>query len=462
METKAGLLPLYIALYDEAAPQMRPKIESFYAEIADRLEAQGVEIVRNPVCCVEDQFKKAVTRFEAENVDAIITLHLAYSPSLESEKVLASTKLPIVVLDTTPDYLFDHTIDPDAINYNHGIHGVQDMCCLLVKNGKDFNIFAGHYEKSDVIARVAKAVKSISAAKSMKGMRVGKVGKEFKGMGDFKVSPEKLKKDFGIEVVEYDMKKGAELYNSVTADEIEKEFKADCLIATNVENISRDNYDATEKVALAVRKWLEKEKIGAFTINFQDAGSCDGFKTMPFSEASKAMARGIGYAGEGDTLTAAVVGALIKAFPDTTFAEMFCPDWKNNNIFFSHMGEYNLKAAAGKPHMIIKDFPYAPGFDPTCIMGHFKAGKACFVNLAPRKSGYTFIICEGETVSLPEKIGGFENSVSGWFKPGKTVPEFLEGYSSAGGTHHGAIVYGADAKTLALFGKTAGFDCVIL
>ncbi len=31
-----------------------------------------------------------------------MTLHLAYSPSLESSDVVAGTDLPIVVLDTTP------------------------------------------------------------------------------------------------------------------------------------------------------------------------------------------------------------------------------------------------------------------------------------------------------------------------------------------------------------------------
>ena len=50
---------------------------------------------------------------------------------------LAGTDLPIVVLDTTPGYAFGPTTDPAEIMYNHGIHGVQDMCNLLIRNGKD-------------------------------------------------------------------------------------------------------------------------------------------------------------------------------------------------------------------------------------------------------------------------------------------------------------------------------------
>jgi hypothetical protein len=43
----------------------------------------------------------------------------------------------------------------------------------------------------------------------------------------------------------------------------------------------------------------------AQTINFGDIKGDPGLPVMPFLEASKAMARGIGYGGEGDVLTAA-------------------------------------------------------------------------------------------------------------------------------------------------------------
>jgi len=34
------------------------------------------------------------------------------------------------------------------------------------------------------------------------------------------------------------------------------------------------------------------------------------------------MSRGIGYAGEGDVLTAALTGALLSVYPDTSFTEV--------------------------------------------------------------------------------------------------------------------------------------------
>ena len=140
---KIGLLPLYIALYDKAAPEMRPAVEGFAREVAGLFEKQGLDVIASPVCTVEPEFKAAVASFEEGGADAIVTLHLAYSPSLESAAVLAATKLPILILNTTPTLSFVPTIEAgDGISYNHGIHGVQDMANLLIRGGKRFRIFS--------------------------------------------------------------------------------------------------------------------------------------------------------------------------------------------------------------------------------------------------------------------------------------------------------------------------------
>ncbi|MCK4416840.1 MAG: hypothetical protein KAV99_01575, partial [Candidatus Latescibacteria bacterium] len=152
---KIGLLGLYLELYDHSMPEIRPGVEKFYQTIVDEMEKRGIEVTPVALCRLKSEFASAVRSLEDAQVDAIVTLHLAYSPSLESSDILAETSLPILVLDTTPSYEFGPDQDPDEILYNHGIHGVQDMCNLLIRNGKSFKIEAGHWEKSDVLDRVA-------------------------------------------------------------------------------------------------------------------------------------------------------------------------------------------------------------------------------------------------------------------------------------------------------------------
>ena len=186
---KIGFLPLYIKLYDDSGLQMiRDRLEPFYEKMAKDFESKGFDVVRTPFCCVKAEFEKAVAEYEENEVDVIVTWHAAYSPSLESIDVLAATKLPIVVLDTTETLDFSPTQDPDEILMNHGIHGVMDMTNMLKRRGKAYGIAAGHYPTTDVLDRACRLVKAAAGAASLAGTKVGTVGGSFDGMGDFLIS----------------------------------------------------------------------------------------------------------------------------------------------------------------------------------------------------------------------------------------------------------------------------------
>jgi L-arabinose isomerase len=440
---KIGLLPLYVELYDLTMPEARPDIDAAHRAASANLRAEGLTVVDVPVCRLANEFEEAVRLFEARDVDAIVTLHLAYSPSLESEKALTGTSLPLIIMDTTPNYTYDQHTDMSALMLNHGIHGVQDMCNLLLRNGKKFMIYAGHMEHSDVLKKVAAACRSAMVAHELRASRVGMVGEPFEGMGDFQVPYDELKRDIGIDVVPYDFQKGAERVRSVSQREIDLEHESDRRRFIFDESVTREVYDRSARTSLAIRKWVAEENLSAFTINFlATEGSRPGLPVMPFTECSGAMARGIGYAGEGDVLTAALVGAMLSAFPETTFTEMFCPDWEHGSVFLSHMGEYNFAVADGKPVLQEKPFPFTSAENPTAAYQTMKGGRAVLVNFAPFGGGrYTLTLAGGEMLAIrgENKMAAATN---GWFKPDASLEHFLATFSQNGGTHHCVLVYG--------------------
>ena len=459
-KTKVGFLPLYLKLYDERVASMRPGIEAFCDTLASALLEANLELVRTDICRIAPEFDAAVKKLEDAEVDAIITVHLSYSPSLECIDALAATKLPILILDTTRDYSFGFDVAEGAMLYNHGIHGVQDFCNLLQRRGKDYTLFVGHYTESDVIARIADAARAIRAAKSLNGMRVGQIGGSFYGMGDFLPS-EKAMARLGVEVIECDGDELSKLQRGVTDAEIRAEYERDCA-ENGASAVAFEDYRFSERVGLGVRKWVEQNRLRAFSMTFLSAGKIGGFDTMPFSESSKALARGIGYAGEGDVLTAALVGALSGAFEKVNFTEMFCPDWKGGALYMSHMGESNAALLENKK-TVVNPFPYADSPDPTCIFGHMMPGKACVFNLLPNADDwFDVIIAEGEMLKLPALIETLPAAMNGWFKPKMPLDAFLEKYSELGGTHHSALVYGVDARSLALFAKALGMKYTII
>lgn len=456
---KVGYLPLYIKLYDDASgPSYRAPMEKFMDSIIAMLETEGIEVVRADVCRIKPEFDAAAKMFNDEDVTAVITQHLAYSPSLESIEALLSLKAPIIVFDTTVGYnlLKDQGFE-GKIGPNHGIHGVQDMCNLLRRNGKPYYICAGHPFHSEVLSEVVGMCRAAAVKKAYENMTVGSVGGSFVGMGDFLISDEDYKNDIGCTVKYMDKDAVAKYLPLVTEEEICAEIEYDSRFY-NVEVENMENYVAATKSGLAVRKWMEDEKVDSCTVNFLTLDIC-GLPKMPFVECCKIMERGQGYAGEGDVLTAGLVGALMKVYPDTTFTEMFCPDWEKDVIIFSHMGESNPNITACAPLVIDCPFGYNSCGDTVAEYGIYRKGNAVLVNLAPMGSGrYNLVCTQVELLDEARYNSQYATSTQGWMKPCKPLPQFLKEYSLAGGTHHSALVYDVDIEEIKAFGEMMGFE----
>lgn len=447
-----GLLPLYIKLYDDVNVNRAP-LEAFYEKSASLLEAEGINVLKTCVCRVKEEFEKAISTFENSGADAIVTLHLAYSPSLESIDALASTKLPIIVLDSTESVDFPFMKDPDALMLNHGIHGVMDMCNMLKQRGKEYAVAAGHYDNSSVIKKTVDYIRASVSANSLYASKTGVIGGSFDGMGDFLIEKSVAKERFGIEITDATDKELSECMNAVTEQEIQDEISVYAKEFEIQKDVDKDLLKLSVRACLAVRKWIENNKLDAFSINFLGVNN-NNIKTMPFVECCKGMQRGLGYAGEGDALTASIVGALAKGFEKTSFVEIFCPDWQGNSLFISHMGEMNYAVADKKPVLEKCEFIYTDADD--CFKGYarFMGGQAVFGNVY--YDGKDWCLLVSDVLMNDVEKDSFTTSMRGWFTPKTDVADFLENLSEAGATHHSFIVYDVSVNAIKYFGRLLG------
>lgn len=457
---RVGLLPLYLALYDEVLPQARAQFAPLLEAVRRSLRDEGCDVAEAPISCVAAEIGAAVERFEREDADLIVTLHLAYSPSLEAADALARSHLPVLMFDTTLDEEFSPRTDPARLMYNHGVHGVQDLASVLIRRGRRPWIAAGHYRDAALLRRTGDFARAALAARLFRSTRALRIGPSFAGMGDFQVS-EALLAALGIKVDTMTAQGLAPLARAVADAQINAEVAAD-----------RQRFDLaldelvlrrSERVGLALRACLEAGGYSAFSMNFQGFDTDqEPISVVPFLEASRAMDRGIGYAGEGDVLTAALVGALAVAFGKTTFTEIFCPDWKNDTLFLSHMGEVNPALLAGRGCIREKPYPFSKAKNPAFITGAIAPGPAVLVNLAPGPGDtFTLILVSVEMLAEPAD-SRFTEWVRGWCRPPIPVALFLERYSQAGGTHHSALVIGGSVEALAGFADACGWKvCVI-
>jgi len=443
-----ALLPLYLELYDRAVPDLLPRQEAFLARVADLLRATGMEVLVLPVSRTSQHVVAAVSNAEERKADGIITLHLAYSPSLEAAPALVETSLPLLMLDTTPASSFGPGVTINAVLENHGIHGVQDLASVLRRRGRAYSVVAGALDDPRLPGRVMSWARAARARRWLQELRVARIGEAFAGMGDFQVAEAVLRASLGPQVVDVAPARLVELAGKVTEGE---------LAAERAQDMSRFDCSAcpdacwqrTNRLGLALRRALDEAEAQAFSMNFACFDRGIGLDTVPFLEASKAMARGMGYAGEGDVLTASLVGALNSCYRPTTFTEMFCPDWRGGRIFMSHMGECNPALARERPRLIEKPYAFGPADNPAVLMFALRPGPAALVNIAPGPDDSFTIIAADVEICHADIEPGLPDMPHFWIRPlSGDVAGFLENYSEAGGTHHLALTPGLKAEEL--------------
>src|SRR5581483_2096405 len=121
-----------------------------------------------------------------------------------------------------------------------------------------------------------------------------------------------------------------------------------------------------------------------YTAHFDAIGEDGRFSRLPLAAASTLMAKGYGYAAEGDVLTSCLVAAGHTLIGDAHFTEMYAMDFPSDSVLMSHMGEGNWKIArSDRPVKLIKR-PLGIGrlADPPTFLFQYQPGPAGHAGVA--------------------------------------------------------------------------------
>lgn len=457
---KVGLLPLMLELYDAAVPELKPLQASFAQKVAEAFKGK-LELALAPVCNTREQVDAAVAGFEAAGTEALMVLHLSYAPSLISASALTRTRLPLLLLNTTPDSYLDETLTGQHILENHGIHGAQDLANILLRAGKRYQIISGALDDPALVEGAIAWARVAAAAQQLKRLRVGLLGNPFEGMGDFSIGFTELQLVAGPQVVNLDPREVARFAQEVSEAEVETERQADLARFTAPADLDATLHTASVRAGLGLKQAIKAYDLDAFAMHFMAFNDVPDMPTVPFLGVSKLQAEGLGYAGEGDVACASLVATVMRAFGGAMFTEMFCPDWQGDTLLMAHMGECNPALAGKRARLQAVPFKFGDLADPVIVMGGFQTGPATLANLvAVGKGSFRLTIAE---VDIPE-FPVLESMTMPHFKLKPRIPvgEFLTAYSQAGGSHHSALIPGERACALGDLADLAGFDKVVI
>ncbi|MGI5118415.1 L-arabinose isomerase family protein [Marinactinospora thermotolerans] len=447
-------------LYDHMIPGITQRQAGYARDIAQRLSGVAECVVGGPVKGREET-ERAVRAFEDADLDGVLIVMLTYAPSLRAARLFAGMRLPVCLANVQPDPAVTPAWDMDDMTYNQGIHGAQDTANAMVRAGLPFEVVTGEWNDDAFVERVGRWARAARAVTAWKTLKVGVFGYAMNGMGDARVDESALLRRLGPEVVAI---APGELHRTVQElpDSAVEELMAWEDERFDVDpRLSKEERGDHARMQIAIERILARRGIGAYSTHF-DAIAEDGrFARLPMASASSLMAKGYGFAGEGDVLAASIVYAGHQLAGDGHFTEMYAMDFPSDSILMSHMGEGNWRVArSDEPIRLIKR-PLGIGRldDPPTLLFRIQPGPATLASLVYLGGErFRLVVAEGEVLDSQE-LPALEMPY-GQFRPDSGVRGCMDAWLRAGGTHHMVMNLGRIAADWAALCTLTGIELV--
>ena len=445
-----GLLGLTLELYETLAPDLRPGREAWVRRALLPALKPLADVRFSGAVYTADAIAAAVRGFEAEELDAILVICLSYSPSQLALPALQRTRLPILVWNTQELPAVDSAFGGTEMVENHGVHGTQDLCNVLLRNEVRFAYVTSHLHDPDGLSGLANFFTAAAAVLALRGLRVGLMGYPFPGMGDFAVDSTHLAATLGCQCTQIaveDYIRHAANAPPAAVRRLVADYRQSYAVRGDVTDA---DLDATARAELSLRHLARTQRLDALSFQFTALGEDERTETVPFVAVSRMMAEGLGFAGEGDVVGAIGTWLLNRLSPPASFSEMFTIDFAGNGVFMSHMGEANPAMARSDRRIALVARP-----EPItrtrqrqlALVPEFRPGPAtlCALSQGPGHR-WRFVVSS-------MLVRAFRP------RPSLPVPQFmiapaagdvrdwLTRYAQAGGPHHNAICFG-DARPL--------------
>ena len=459
VKARVGLLGLMLQLYD-LYPELKPRMAEFAEELVDTLAPfAGVDFPG--VCNTRQQVDRAVAGFEADDKDLIIVVLLTYAPSHIALPALIRTRLPVLIFNTQRLFAITQDTRTQDTTQNHGMHGVQDLCNVLLRAGREFHIVTGHYQDERALAEVRAWCDAARTVQFLRHARIALLGYPMQGMGDFGVDQTAFLAQVGVNVHHVATKTVAELAQAAPRAEVDRQMAEDRQHFEFQDGVTEAEHEASSRLEWALCKILNERGMHGFAAHFMAIGDEGWLETLPFLASSKLLGKGYGFGGEGDVTSAAAVAMMCQLAGAANFTEMFTMDFAGNSALMMHMGEGNWKMARrDEPIHVVRSTLGLVDLriDPLLLAFSLEPGEVTLVSLTTLADGkLKFIVAEGKVVDFPYVADLGRPHFK--FRPDGDLCDFLTRFSTEGASHHQALAYGRWAGTVAKIAALLGVEC---
>ncbi len=396
-------------------------------------------------------------------IGVIVWMH-TFSPAKMWIKGLQRLAKPLLHLHTQYNRELPYeTIDMDFMNLNQAAHGDREFGFICTRLGINREVVSGYYKNESVIKRINRFIDVARAMDCSHKLRVATLGNNMRDVAVTDGDRVESEIRFGWNVNYYGIGDVVSLIDEVNEAEIEQkmsEYLAKYDICTD--KLASVREQARYEVAL--EKFIEKERIGAFTDTFEDL---HGLRQLPGLAVQNVMAKGIGFGPEGDYKTSALMAVLCEMAKGRVGATAFLEDYTYDLAegeeleLASHMLEVSPVFAAGKPKIEVHPLGIGGKEPPARLVFDGIDGKGIAVSMVDMGDRFRLICADVELVRQPKAMPKLPVARVMW----KILPDFASGterWIYAGGAHHAVVSTALTKEDIRLFARLTNTELIVI
>lgn len=413
-------------------------------------------VVFHPVVRNSEEIYRAV--MEANNDPAcagVITWMHTFSPSKMWIRGFQALQKPLLHVNTqfNRDIPWD-SIDMDFMNLNQSAHGDREHGFIAARMRLRQKVISGWWKDGRFRRRMAGWMRAAVGAYESRRLRVLRIGDNMRDVAVTEGDKVEAQIKFGWQVDAYGVEDIIRLVDSVTDREIDAQMdEYRRLYTMDTENIESVRYQAREEVAL--KKFMEKKKFGAFHTNFEDLQQ---LRQLPGLAAQDLMRQGYGFGAEGDWKVAALCRIMKAMTADLDCGTAFMEDYTYNfdpacgMNMGSHMLEVCPSVACEKPKIQVHPLSIGNREDPARLVFKAKAGPAVLATVIDMGDRFRMIVNDVECQKQEHEMPKLPVAAVLW-KPLPSLETSAEAWIYAGGAHHSVLSYGLTDEELRDFAE---------
>jgi L-arabinose isomerase len=457
---KIGLLVMAL-LEDDSnkTAHMRPAATAAAQAIADLLGEYG-HVVHAGLVEEEQQAAAAARLFNAEDVDLIVAMELAYTKGIVPARTLIDTTAPVLVWNAQKIARLGEDDGFDVVMLNSGMAGIPELTAVLLRTGRDYSMVTSRLDDPDGRRKVREIIQAAAVRRRLRTARVGVVGHAFEGMTDLMFDALSLRKEVGPVVWPVEPEKVAVRFGEIAQADIDAAVVAER--ARYGVDLEAPLFDRSVRLALALESVAKEHRLDAFTAFDQVWLSDPRVGIIPSYGTGRLCELGIPAAPEGDVNCAVAQLLLQELAGQSTTVENYVIDFENNAVMFSHDGHGN-PALATPGGVKVKHSIYYQGVHGFGAGFEFAYEPGPVTNVALVTIGHNewrLVISEGEFLPFPPRPISAPQTL--FRHASLPVNEWCDAWCAAGAPHHMAAARGHWAEQVSLVARMSGIDSVIV